>query len=67
MNVRVIKEYHGLWEGSVIQDCEEKENTYKGVHSSVYGTYVIEVPKNHCEEIIPVDELRDKKINKILN
>jgi hypothetical protein len=49
MKVEVIKEHHGIPEGSTIHVEKELKNEYKGTWSSMYGTYTVKVKKKHCK------------------
>lgn len=49
VRVRLTEDYKGLPAGSSI--CVEKElkHYYKGIWSSMYGSYPVKVPKKICE------------------
>lgn len=49
MKVRVIKEHNGIPEGSTIHVEKELKNDYKGVWSSMMGSYGVKVKKKYCE------------------
>lgn len=51
MKVKVIKDYNGLLEGSVIIVKEETETLYKGLWTSMYGSFNTSVEKSFCEII----------------
>jgi hypothetical protein len=52
MKVRVIKEHNGIPEGSAIHVEKELKNDYKGIWSSMMGSYMIKVKKKYCEIIL---------------
>ena len=54
IKIRLIKDYDVesfLLEGSVIHDCKELKKHYKGIHTSMFGSYVVKIPKTFCEVI----------------
>jgi len=55
MTVEIIKDCTDivpyLYEGSVLQDVKELKTKYKGLHCSMYGSYIVTVPKNRCKII----------------
>lgn len=53
--VRTIEDIEELWAGSVIYVEKELKKYYKGMHSSMKGTYSIKVPKDKC---IKLDDLK---------
>jgi hypothetical protein len=63
MKVKIIKDstdiFLNLFEGSVIQNVEEKGKNYCGVFSSFMGSYYVEVPKKRCKKI--KDEIKKSK------
>ena len=48
MTVRVIKEHNGIPDGSVIHVEKELKNDYKGIWSSMMGSYPVKVKKKYC-------------------
>ena len=51
MKVKVIKDYHGLPKGSVVRVTEETKTLYKGLWTSMYGSFHTQVKKSYCEII----------------
>jgi hypothetical protein len=54
MKIKIIKDYNelDLYAGSVLHDSIELETGYyEGVHSSMYGSFTLAVPKEYCEII----------------
>ena len=55
MKIRLIKDYDiesFLVEGSIIHDCKELKKHYKGMHTSMFGSYyIVKIPKTFCEVI----------------
>jgi hypothetical protein len=49
MKVKIIKEHNGIPEGSVIHVEKELKNDYKGIWSSMIGSYTVKVKKKYCE------------------
>ena len=39
-----------LYEGSVIQQAEKMGKTYKGIFTSMFGSYYVEVPVGRCKK-----------------
>lgn len=48
MKVKVIKEHNGIPDGSVIHVEKELKNDYKGIWSSMMGSYQVKVKKKYC-------------------
>jgi hypothetical protein len=49
MKVTVIKEHNGIPKGSVIHVEKELKNDYKGLWTSMMGSYIVKVKKKYCE------------------
>lgn len=49
MKVKIIKEHNKIPKGSVIYVEKELKYDYKGVWSSMMGSYTIKVKKKYCE------------------
>lgn len=54
MNIKIIKDCHDLDScvvpsGTVIQECEDLGDSYKGLWSYMCGTYYVTVNKEFCE------------------
>ena len=51
MKVSTIKEHDGIPEGSTIHVEKEFKNHYKGIWSSMAGSYIVKVKKKYCKII----------------
>jgi hypothetical protein len=49
MKVTVIEEHNGIPKGSVIHVEKELKNEYKGLWTSMMGSYIVKVKKKYCE------------------
>jgi hypothetical protein len=52
LQVKIIKDYdfsQYLVEGTVLQNCKEHKRHYTGVFASMWGSYIVKVPKQYCE------------------
>lgn len=63
MGVKLIKEYCGIYEGTVLQDVQSIQeygiDYYEGLYCSRAGSYRVVVPVSYCEYYDP--ELERKK------
>jgi hypothetical protein len=48
MKVKLLREHDGVPAGSVLQEVVEIASHYQGVWSSMWGSYIITVPKKYC-------------------
>lgn len=58
-----------LVEGTVLQDCKEQTRHYTGIYDSMWGSYIVKVPKQFCKVITtpPMEKLLKKLVPKIKN
>jgi len=53
LEIYVIEDYLDIPKGSRLQNCvsvcHEGEEYWKGLSCSMYGSYIVRVPKRHCE------------------
>lgn len=47
----VRKDYQGIPEGSVLQDCVETAKSIRGLFCSYAGSYKVTIPKIHCSKL----------------
>lgn len=61
--VKLIREYEGLYEGSVLQDVqlihEQGCSYYEGLYCSRAGSYIVEVPAAYCVHFDPEQERKN--------
>ncbi len=51
MKVKVLVDVEFIPAGSVIQDVKELKKHFKGIWTSMFGTYEVKIPKKDCEII----------------
>lgn len=54
MKIILIKDYDEDWflfEGCVIHNCKELKKHFKGIFTSMWGSYTVKIPKEYCEII----------------
>ena len=52
--VEIIKDYDPdqyLIEGTVLQNCKEFKKYYTGIFASMWGSYIVKVPKQYCKVV----------------
>lgn len=55
MTVELIKDYdynQYLVEGTVLQSCKEHKRHFTGIFASMWGSYIVKVPKQYCKILI---------------
>lgn len=54
LTVEIIKDYdfsQYLIEGTVLQNCKEFKRHYTGIFASMWGSYIVKVPKQYCKVV----------------
>ena len=54
LTIELIKDYDinkYLVEGTVLQECREQTRHYTGIYASMWGSYIVKVPKQYCKVI----------------
>jgi len=51
MKVKLISDFEGIPQGSVLQNVTETRLCYNGLWCSMAGSYKVIVPKSFCERI----------------
>lgn len=54
LTVELVKDYDFskyLVEGTVLASCKEHKRHYTGTFDSMWGSYIVKVPKQYCKVI----------------
>lgn len=54
MKVKTIKDYCNIDAGSVIEVTKETKTHYKGLWSSMMGTFKVTIPKDICKPYVKI-------------
>ncbi|NBW57904.1 hypothetical protein EBR43_09045 [bacterium] len=55
LTVEIVKDYDYskyLVEGTVLQSCKEHKRHFTGIFASMWGSYIVKVPKQYCKIIV---------------
>lgn len=55
VTVEIIKDYdfsQFLVEGTVLQSCKEHKRHFTGIFASMWGSYIVKVPKQYCKIVL---------------
>jgi hypothetical protein len=55
LTVEIVKDYDYskyLVEGTVLQSCKEHKRHFTGIFASMFGSYIVKVPKQYCKIIV---------------